>query len=174
MPWNDTDVPLAIFFTFRTYGTWLHRDERKSVDRHNNVYRSPRIEPNKNWKRYNRKTLNHKPVLLNAAQRTAVRRGIALICAERGWVLSAINVRTNHIHCVVRIGAHDPDRALAALKARATYTMRECNCWPHEYSPWAEKGSVRRLWTDRSIWEACNYVLNRQGDDLPDVEAWNA
>ena len=29
--WNDTDVPLAIFFTFRCYGTWLHGGERGST-----------------------------------------------------------------------------------------------------------------------------------------------
>lgn len=31
--WNDTEIPLAIFFAFRAYGTWLHGDERGSVDR---------------------------------------------------------------------------------------------------------------------------------------------
>jgi len=42
--WNDTDIPLAVFFTFRCYGTWLHGDERG--DRNNNTYGSPRIAAN--------------------------------------------------------------------------------------------------------------------------------
>jgi len=39
--WNDTEIPLAVFFTFRTYGTWLHGDERGSIDRNNNLYGVP-------------------------------------------------------------------------------------------------------------------------------------
>ena len=29
--WNDTDTPLAYLITFRSYGTWLHGDERGST-----------------------------------------------------------------------------------------------------------------------------------------------
>jgi hypothetical protein len=35
------DIPLAYFFTFRAYGTWLHGDERGSVDRFHNQYGTP-------------------------------------------------------------------------------------------------------------------------------------
>jgi hypothetical protein len=62
--WNDTDIPLAVFFTFRCYGTWLHGDERGSVDRNNNAYGSPRIAANSNWQRHNEKLLIHPPVTL--------------------------------------------------------------------------------------------------------------
>ena len=31
--WNDTDIPLAYLISFRCYGTWLHGDERGSIDR---------------------------------------------------------------------------------------------------------------------------------------------
>jgi hypothetical protein len=30
----------------------------------------------------------------------------------------------------------------------------------------------RNLWNERSIWEACNYVNNSEGDDLPDYDRW--
>src|SRR5438093_13756827 len=30
--WNDTDLPLGYLITFRCYGTWLHGDERGSID----------------------------------------------------------------------------------------------------------------------------------------------
>jgi hypothetical protein len=43
--WNDTDTPLAYLITFRCHGTWLHGDERGSVDRFHNRYKSPCIEP---------------------------------------------------------------------------------------------------------------------------------
>ena len=144
--WNDTDVPLAIFFTFRCYGTWLHGDERGSIDRHHNVYRSPTIKPNPDWKGYVQKELNHQPVKLDARMRRSIEAAIRDTCLKRGWRLIALNVRTNHVHCVIAVGKYDPDRALAALKANGTRQMREDGCWPQKHSPWIEKGSKRRLW----------------------------
>ncbi len=127
--WNDTEIPLAIFFSFRTYGTWLHGDERGSTDRHNNIYRTPHIPANDKWQRYNQELLKNKPVLLDAARRRAVDLAIRDTCLKRDWGLSAVNVRTNHAHSVISIGAYDPDRALGALKANATRQMREAGCW---------------------------------------------
>jgi REP element-mobilizing transposase RayT len=165
--WNDTETPLAIFFTLRTYGTWLHGDIRGSVDRANNLYRAPRIEPNSNWRKYNEQRLLHPPFLLNAACRNSVEESIFETCLRRDWCLHAINVRTNHAHSVIDIGAKEPALALIALKANATRRLREDGLSTYEHSPWAEKGSKRRLWHEKSVSEACNYVNNRQGADLP-------
>ncbi|HQU91082.1 MAG TPA: transposase [Pyrinomonadaceae bacterium] len=170
--WNNTDIPLAIFFTFRCYGTWLHGDERGSVDRNNNNYRAPRIAANSNWRKHNEELLLHLPVTLTAAQRKAVERSIRDTCEKRGWILLAINVRTNHIHAVVRIGPKKPKDALIALKANATRQLREDGLWDLEHSPWADKGSKRNLWNQKSIAAACHYVINEQGDDLPDFDSW--
>ncbi|MGH9946180.1 MAG: hypothetical protein ACRD6X_03180 [Pyrinomonadaceae bacterium] len=170
--WNDTDIPLAVFFTFRCYGTWLHGDERGSVDRNNNAYRSPRLPANSNWKKFNQQKLLHPPVLLSAAQRSSVERAIRDTCEKRNWHLKAINIRTNHGHCVIGIGAKKPASALIAIKANATRQMKEDGLWNYDHSPWADKGSKRNLWNERSLWEACNYVLNSQGDELPDFDWW--
>jgi REP element-mobilizing transposase RayT len=74
----------------------------------------------------------------------------------------AINVRTNHVHAVISIGAKNSKPALIALKANASRDERR---WAVEWQldPWAEKGSRRKLWNERSVFEACDYVLNRQG-----------
>ncbi|MCC6452166.1 MAG: transposase [Acidobacteria bacterium] len=170
--WNDTDIPLAVFFTFRCYGTWLHGDERGSVDRNNNVYRSPRIPANGNWRKHNEELLLHRPVTLNAERRQSVEKAIRELCVKRDWRLLAINVRTNHIHVVISIGSKKPKDALIALKANATRQLREDSLWLDEHSPWADKGSKRNLWNEKSIWEACNYVNNEQGDKLPDFDWW--
>jgi hypothetical protein len=61
-------------------------------------------------------------------------------------------------------------RALCALKANATRQLREDGLWKYEHSPWADKGSKRRLWNERSVWLACDYVNNQQGGDLPDFD----
>ncbi|MBL8183150.1 MAG: transposase, partial [Blastocatellia bacterium] len=168
--WNDTDTPLAVFFTFRCYGTWLHGDERGSVDRNHNKYATPRIEGNSNWRKYNEKLLLHPPVSLSAASRQAVEKAIRQLCEIRGWRILAINVRTNHVHVVIAIGEKKPKDVLIAVKANATRQLREDGLWIEEHSPWADKGSKRNLWNEKSIWEACNYVNNEQGDKLPDFD----
>jgi len=43
---TDEHTPIAFFITFRTYGTWLHGDERGSVDRCHNHYGTPRLPAN--------------------------------------------------------------------------------------------------------------------------------
>ena len=165
--WNDTDTPLAYLITFRSYGTWLHGDERGSVDRFHNHYNSSKIAPNKNWQKYNLKQLKCEAVILNADQRNAVETAIREVCEYRKWSLKAVNVRTNHIHIVVSIGEKKPEKALNDFKSYATRKMREHNCWESEKSPWADKGSKRRLWNEQSMGLACDYVINGQGDDLP-------
>jgi REP element-mobilizing transposase RayT len=168
--WNDTDVPLAYFITFRCYGTWLHGDERGSIDRHNNAYRSPKIPASPHWQEITQERTNHPPVYLNAARRSSVVKAIRETCKKRGWRLLAINVRTNHIHVVVEYCGKKSSIVLAAFKANATRYMRENDLWKQEHSPWAEKGSRRNLWNERSVYNAVDYVNNGQGDDLPDFD----
>lgn len=166
--WNDTDTPLAYFISFRTYGTWLHGDDRGSIDRFHNRYRSPYLSENKKWRRFNEKKLKCKPVTLTSGQRKSVAAAILETCQIRGWVLNAMNVRTNHVHTVVSAGGKKPELVLNALKANATKQMRRDGRWPHSFSPWADKGSKRRLWNEKSVATAIDYVLNGQGEDLPD------
>lgn len=168
--WNDTDRPLAFFITFRPYGTWLHGDSKGSVDRHHNAYGTPRIPRNDTWKRISENLLKHPPVKLDAARRRSVKAAILESCEKRGWHLSAINVRTSHVHTVVAAPGTDADGVMNAFKANATRKMREDGCWIEDYSPWAEKGSKRKLWNERSVLNAIDYVKNRQGDDLPDFD----
>jgi REP element-mobilizing transposase RayT len=170
--WNETDIPIAVFFTFRSYGTWLHGDERTSIDRHNNAYGSPRIAANSDWKIHNESTLGRKPVILNAAQRKAAEQGVRETCEKKGWEISALNVRTNHIHVVASIGGKSSKRTLAALKAGATKKLRENGLWKVDNTPWAEKGSRRKLWNEKSVWEAVDYVINGQGKPLADYDWW--
>ena len=170
MPWNDTDVPLAILVTFRCYGTWLHGDERGSVDRHNNIYGTPRIPPSRPWEKFNKSVLKRAPVILDSRQRASVEKAISSTCAVRNWTLHALNVRTNHAHSVIYAGETASSRVLSALKANATRQMREDGCWMFEESPWVEKGSKRLLWNEQSVVRAVNYVLFGQGDDLPDFD----
>lgn len=165
--WNDTDVPLAYLITFRTYGTWLPGDPRGSIDRYHNAYRGPRVTPNKILMEQHARRLKGAPVILDAKQRRSVADAIHEVCNHRRWKLYAEHVRTNHAHAVVAAIA-DADRVLNDLKAYAKRKMRENGVWIRDHSPWVNKGSKRLLWTEDHIYYACDYVLNGQGDDLPD------
>jgi hypothetical protein len=72
--------------------------------------------------------------------------------------LLARNVRNNHIHVVVT-AYKKPELVLNALKANATRQLRQEGLWRHTFSPWAFKGSKRRLWNEKSVQRAIDYVL---------------
>ena len=91
-------------------------------------------------------------------------------CTIRIWILHAVSVRTNHVHVVLSIGPKKPEAALNAFKANATRQMRQDGNWKPQRSPWVDKGSKRNLWNERSVAEAVDYVVNGQGDDLPDFD----
>ena len=166
--WNDTDTPLAYLITFRCYGTWLHGDERGSVDRSHNRFGSPYMPTDERRLGRVSQALKSEPVLLDAPRRESVEAAVRETCEFRGRHLRAINVRTNHVHTVVSIGPTLPGRALNAFKANATRRLRQSGQWGHRHSPWVDKGSLRFLWSERSIERAVEYVNHGQGNDLPE------
>ncbi len=168
--WNDTDIPLAYLITFRSYGTWLHGEERGSIDRHHNKYKSPYRPANDDLLKFNTQELKNKPVSLDAIRRRTTELAIREVCDYRKWMLSAMNIRTNHVHTVVSIGLDSSSKALNSFKSYATRRMREKGCWKYEHTPWASRGSKRKLWNERSVEIAIDYVLNGQGDQLPDFD----
>ena len=168
--WNDTDTPLAHLITFRCYGTWLHGNKRGSTDRFHRAYKAPHIPANERWKRYNIQKLRSEAVTLSVSQRASVETAIRETCSIRRWTLHAISARTNHVHAVVSVGGANPSRALNAFKANATRQMREDGNWNNAHSPWADKGSQRFLWNERSVAMAIDYVVHGQGGDLPDFD----
>ncbi|HEV7645929.1 MAG TPA: transposase [Pyrinomonadaceae bacterium] len=168
--WNDTELPLAVLFTFRCYGTWLHGDTRGSVDRAHNIYGMPFLAESSNWQDHQKKQMLRQELTLDTRMRQAAVAGVREVCARREWLMLAVNARTNHIHSVIDVKGYDTKRALAALKAGATKRFREERLWDSEETPWAEKGSRRKLWNERSVEQAIDYVLHGQGDDLPDFD----
>lgn len=167
--WNDTDEPIAYLITFRTYGTWLHGDERGSIDKYHNLYGEPRAVSSSDRKALQAARLKSPPFLLNAASRRAVEKTIRDVCECRNWGLIAINVRTNHAHAGISGGAASA-KILNDFKAYATRALRESGEWPYGHSPWADKGSRRFLWTEAHVGAASNYVLNGQGGELPEFD----
>jgi hypothetical protein len=133
--WNETGIPLAYLITFRCYGTWLHGDERGSIDEFNNKHNTPFLPPNKKRHQFNKEILKYPPVRLDSRMRNAVETALRETCEIRDWQLFAINIRTNHAHSVVAIGKTSSKKVLSAFKANATRKLRESKIWQFEYSP---------------------------------------
>jgi REP element-mobilizing transposase RayT len=150
--------PLAYLITFRTYGTWLHGDERRSVDRRHNAWHSRDIGPQPSLEHRRRSLLKCEPVILSPAAREVVDRTIRDVCTHRGWPIRAVNVRTNHVHIVVA-GAVTPEKIMGDLKKWATRRLRETGHTPPDAPVWSEHGSTRYIWDDAGYHEACAYVV---------------
>jgi REP element-mobilizing transposase RayT len=161
-------IPLAFMITLRAHGTWLHGDPRGSVDRFHNQYGTPRLTPNPSRRTFQRSLMKTPPVRLTAKRREAIYRGIRDTCKIRSWPLFALNVRSNHVHSVLKANCSSR-KARAALKANATRTMRESGCWESDRSPWSGGGSRRFIWTQEQLTEAIDYVLYGQGELPPEL-----
>ena len=111
-----TGEPLAYLITFHTCGTWLHGDERGSVDRNHNRYATPQLIANTPRRRAESGRLAAPPLNLTAAMRSCVQTKIAEVCERKAWTLHELNVRTNHVHLVVS-SAEPPERVLNVLKS---------------------------------------------------------
>ena len=163
---KDDHTPLAFLISFRCFGTWLHGDSRGSVDRFHNVYGTPKLGREPARVRYERTLMTQPPVRLNAKRRAAAEQGVKDACKKRGWQLWVVNARTNHVQSVVTANCSSK-KVLTALKAYATKAMRETGCWQSKESPWSYRGSRRRLFTERSLVAAIDYVQYDQGPPLP-------
>lgn len=161
--WDDNEFPLAYLITFRTYGTWLHGDERGSVDTHGkNIYGTPKIDPNKNLEKRMRTNAGQEPILLNEKQRRLIEESIEETCKIKNFDLFAVNVRTNHVHAVVSAQT-PPEPIINSLKSFATRKLRENYLALKDEKIWSRGGSRRYLWKKHHVDEAIDYVLYGQG-----------
>ncbi|MGD9561523.1 MAG: transposase [Pyrinomonadaceae bacterium] len=166
--WDDNQFPLAYLITIRTHGTWLHGDQRGSVDRHRkNLYGAERIGLDPVYSVTMERNMSSEAFLLNGRQRAVVESAIRNVCAHRIFGLSAIHVRTNHAHIVASAQA-PPNLIMNAFKSNATRELREANLIGTDQRVWSRGGSTRYLWKPANVERAIDYTVNGQGDDLPD------
>jgi len=167
--WDDEPRPPAYFLTFRTHGTWLHGDQRSSVERHDgrNIHGTPRIGPDPVFSVKMDMNMNSEPFVLDGPQRAVVKRAIRDVCLHRSYGLIALNVRTNHAHSVVS-APDGPKYVMSAFKANATRELRAAGLVPPGGKVWSRGGSVRYLWKEHHLAAAVDYTINGQGEDLPD------
>ena len=166
---DHNEFPLAYLITVRCYGTWLHGDDRQSIDRHGlNVYGTERRAANTTLEKIMRQNMREQPVILSESQRAVIKNAINDVCDHRGYNLWAINVLANHFHVVVSAQSR-PEPIADAFKSYSTRKLRAVGLIGREVRPWARGKSRRYLWKPKHLARAIDYVLYGQGD-LPDFD----
>ena len=158
-------APLAYFITFRTYGSWLHGDERGTMDPANAVYGEERLPRDDFRRRAMAASLKNETPMLTADRRTVVEAAIRKVCETKEWELHALNVRTNHVHVVVS-ALDKPEQVLRTFKSWATRRLRESGLSGKDDALWSRHGSTVHLWDAKDVEGACAYVIEGQGADL--------
>lgn len=139
---QDRTQPLGYLITFRCYGTWLHGEERGSVDRRRyNRYGTPDMPANKKILEDEKAKLKTSAFVLNHEQRPVVDAAIREVCDRRGYTLYAVNARTNHVHSAVSARSK-PEYIMNSFKAYATRKLREAKLLSDDVKPWARHGST--------------------------------
>ena len=153
--------PLAYFITFPTYGTWLHGDERGSVDRHHNKPGTPRLGSD-HWRNELEHRARRGPAVTRSQEaRAVVKRTIDDVARHNRLLLHAEAVQSNHVHIV--ISAHlPPERAMNSIKSWSTRRLVEAGLRSPNTRTWVRHGSTRYLWKPESLYRACVYVLECQ------------
>jgi REP element-mobilizing transposase RayT len=155
--------PLAYHITFTTYGSWLHGDQRGSVDKDHNQYGSNFVSPNSGLHKQEQTSLKNSPIILDKNIREVVLKALLRVCGYRGWITHAVHVRSNHIHIVVS-GKEKPEKMMADFKAYATRAIKKnSNNQALVRKYWSQHGSTKYLWTKENLVSTVEYVKNRQG-----------
>jgi hypothetical protein len=153
--------PIALFLTWRTYGTWLPRDARGWIDERSNAFGEATNSPDWRIEDAARSQMTSSAFTLNARLRELVDGLLRGACAYYGWPVYALNERSNHIHIVLS-SDDTPKYVLTALKAHITKDLKNGDLVSPGASVWARGGSRRFLFDDSELEGAVDYVLNRQ------------
>ncbi len=157
--------PLAYFITFTCYGTFLHGDERTSVDRHHSGFDTPPVPPNTSRVQAIRKQLKQEPYRLDQKRRLIVLEALKETCRGQQWWLFAAHVRSNHVHVVVQAET-EPETILGRLKARASQQLTRCGIDLAGRRRWTRHGSTKYLWQEEAVGTVIEYVVERQGEKM--------
>lgn len=160
-------MAIAYFLTFTTYGTWLHGTDKGlgSVDREHNGYETPFIAPDPTRLAEEANRMNDPPYTLSEAERVVVCDAMVGLCREKGWVLLALHVRSNHVHVVVNAD-REPGRLMSDLKARASRELNLLEEGKSSVKRWTRHGSTRHLFDEDSVGAAVRYTLEDQGTPM--------
>jgi REP element-mobilizing transposase RayT len=161
---NTDPTILAYFITWTTYGTWLPGDVRGWIKAGYNGIQ----QPNVTLERRSRNRMAEDAIELTVPQRKLIEETIRDHCKIRGWLLHAVNARTNHVHVVV-MANREPDEVMNQFKA---WCSRKLSDGADLNNQVAKKAGRRRWFTEDGdktlidneeyLQSAIKYVLERQ------------
>jgi len=105
--------------------------------------------------------MKEEPCLLHEAQRSTVEAQVAETCKHRGWLLHAVNCRSNHIHIVVEAPETKCRKARIDLKSWTTRCLKQKFDGTRE-NWWAERGYTCLLKSQTCLDAAIIYTLEAQ------------
>ncbi len=151
------DAPLAYFFTFTVYGSFLQGDARG--------WRSRRLGPRPPQpllEQWHRDRLKHDVHLLNIQQRETIEAEVERLCKFRNWTLWKVNARSNHVHILVSAMEYDGAKVRDQIKANCTRALRLD--WPHfaNRPVWAVGGDWRCINSEEELEQTILYVGEAQ------------
>ena len=155
MPIENRDM-VGVFITWTTYGTWLPGDARgwRAKSRGNQP-------PDQELEAECRERMKFDPVLLSPQDRATVELACRSHCNLRGWILHAVNARSNHVHVVVTADVK-PQTIRDQLKANCTNQLRRQPRPLICERTWTKGGDCSVLFDDESLQSAVSYTLVAQ------------
>jgi hypothetical protein len=149
---DGMNTPLADLITFTCYGTWLHGDERGSVDEEHNAFGTPVLSTDLERRARERDSLAEGDYSLDASRRRIALDALCEIAQRKGWILHAVHVRSNHVHIVVTASG-PPERVMNDLKTAASRRLNRRFPAEQNRTRWTRHGSTRYLWTVEAVAE---------------------
>jgi REP element-mobilizing transposase RayT len=102
-------------------------------------------------------------VLLSEEQRAIVEQTVRDHCRIRGWVLHAVNARTNHVHVIVTAD-RDADEVMKQFKAWCSRKLSDADVsTQRKQVPVAKKAGRRHWFTeggDKELIDSEEYLAN--------------
>jgi hypothetical protein len=157
--------PNAYLLTFSCYGSWLHGDERGSVDRNHRMHGMPLLEPASGLHQHEAVSMGETAYSLTALTCPVVLEALSEVCQHRGWELLAAHVRTQHVHAVIK-AAEAPERVLTQIKAYSSRALQGIPGERDRQRRWSRGGSKRYLWRPEDVDAAVHYVVHEQGTPM--------
>ena len=147
---------LTYFITWTTYGTWLPGDARgwRNTKKGNQP-------PQPLLAAWCRNRMTETPVLLNEAQRGKVEAVCRKHAEIRGWILHAVNARSNHVHLAVTADKK-PEAVRDQFKANATRVLRQEPDAVTNENVWTRGGDCEVVDGEDNLARVVEYIMEAQ------------
>jgi REP element-mobilizing transposase RayT len=168
---------IAYHITWGTYGTRLHGDPRRTVDRKHNEVGSPVLGFDEHrWER-EKQRLRFPPIWFTVEQMICVESLIPQVCQRGYWTHRASAAGPDHVH-VILSSPYEPEAIRRMFKRWLGQELSRKYPLPAGATWWAECGSIRWIKDEQYYTNAVNYVMRQRAtreagrprsDELADI-----